>query len=95
VLEALMRLAMIGVLVSAVVGFALLPPRPTHKKRRSVLIMILQWVMVPVTFVVFGSIPAIDAQTRLMLGRYLGFNVTKKKRKESAEVTDAAAATAS
>lgn len=95
VLEMLMRLAMVGVIVSAIVGFALLPPRPSHKRRRSVLIMILQWVMVPVTFVVFGSIPAIDAQTRLMLGKYLGFKVTKKKRKPVADVAEAAAATLS
>jgi cellulose synthase/poly-beta-1,6-N-acetylglucosamine synthase-like glycosyltransferase len=95
VLETLMRMAMIGVLVSAVVGFALLPPRPSHKGRRSFIVMILQWIMVPVTFVVFGSIPAIDAQTRMMLGKYLGFNVTKKKRVQTAEVSEPASAVAS
>ncbi|MEA3248740.1 MAG: glycosyltransferase family 2 protein [Patescibacteria group bacterium] len=94
VLEMLMRLAMIGVIVSAVVGFALLPPRPSHKGRQNILIMILQWIMVPVTFVVFGSIPAIDAQTRLMLGKYLGFKVTKKKRK-STDVNETVAASVS
>ncbi len=92
VLEMLMRLAMVGVVVSAVVGFALLPPRPSYKGRRSLLIMVLQWVMVPVTFVVFGSIPAIDAQTRLMLGKYLGFKVTKKKRSNASDVAEATAA---
>ncbi len=80
VLEGLMRLAMVGVFVSAVVGLALLPPRPHACGRKHYVWMVLQWVMVPVTFVVFGSIPAIDAQTRLMLGKYLGFNVTAKKR---------------
>jgi len=69
------------VLVSAAMSLALLPPRPAHKRALDAAVMLLQWVLVPVTFVVFGAFPAIDAQTRLMLGRYLGFNVTEKKRR--------------
>ncbi len=79
-LALLMRLALVGVFVSAVMSFTLLPPMPQRKRPRAWLVMILQWMLVPVTFVLFGSLPAIDAQTRLMLGRYLGFNVTQKKR---------------
>lgn len=86
-LETLMRLALIGVFVSAVLSFTLLPPAP-HGHRHGKAIMLLQWVLVPITFIAFGSVPAIDAQTRLMLGRYLGFNVTEKKRKDA--VTTAA-----
>jgi len=81
-LETLMRIAMLGVFVSAILSLTLLPPRPTTLPKHKYLIMILQWALLPVTFVVFGSLPAIDAQTRLMLGgRFrLGFNVTEKKR---------------
>jgi len=82
-LQALMTLSMVGVLVSAFLSFGLLPQRPAHKKRRAVVVMFLQWLLVPVTFILFGSIPAVDAQTRMMLGRYLGFNVTEKKRKDA------------
>lgn len=85
-LESLMRLAMVGMFISALVSFTLLPPQPEHRPKRSRIIMLLQWVLVPVTFIVFGSIPAIDAQTRLMFGKYLGFNVTEKKRKGSSFV---------
>lgn len=78
-LEMIMNLAMAGILVSAIVSLFLLP-RPPRSRPWNYPIMILQWVLLPVTLIVFGSIPAIDAQTRLMLGRYLGFYVTKKKR---------------
>jgi hypothetical protein len=80
VLQWLMRIAMVGVLASAMLSFALLPPRPKHAPRWAPLYMVFQWLLVPITFVVFGSIPALDAQTRLMLGKYLGFNVSAKRK---------------
>ncbi|MDD5251005.1 MAG: glycosyltransferase family 2 protein [Patescibacteria group bacterium] len=80
-LEALMRLSLTGVLATALLSFFLLPPRPQHKKHWDWLVMIFQWALVPVTFILFGSIPAIDAQTRLMIGKPLGYNVTAKSRK--------------
>lgn len=79
-LEWLMRLAMVGVLVSALVSLSLLPACPPRKHRFAWVVMILQWILLPITFVLFGAFPAIDAQMRLMLGRYLGFNVTAKRR---------------
>lgn len=77
-LEWIMRLAMIGVLVSGILGMAMLPPRPKQVKPHTWLVMLLQWILMPITFVLFGALPAIEAQTRLMIGKYLGFNVTKK-----------------
>jgi cellulose synthase/poly-beta-1,6-N-acetylglucosamine synthase-like glycosyltransferase len=80
-LEMLMRLSMLGMLVSAAISFTLLPHRPAGKHRHRTVFMALQWLLTPITFIGFGSFPAIDAQTRLMFGKYLGFNVTEKKRK--------------
>lgn len=79
-LENLMRLAMIGVFVSGILSLTLLPPRPKTVHASTWGIMVLQWALLPVSYIVFGAFPAIDAQTRLMLGKYLGFNVTKKSR---------------
>ncbi|MFH1171487.1 MAG: glycosyltransferase family 2 protein, partial [bacterium] len=80
VLQWLMTSAMVGLFVSAVLSTSLLPPRPPGQSRAKVLIILFQWVLFPFVMIFFGSIPATDAQTRLMLGKYLGFWVTEKKR---------------
>lgn len=80
----LMTLALTGLILSAVIAGSLLPKRPKHLRGKKALWipMTLQWLFVPLTIVVFGSLPGIDAQTRLMLGRYMGaFWVTPKHRK--------------
>jgi hypothetical protein len=40
-----------------------------------------EWMMVPFILVIFSALPALHAQTRLMLGKYLEFWVTDKHRK--------------
>lgn len=77
-LEIMMRLATFGIFITAGLSFFLLPPRPQKASRWSWLVMFGQWVLSPITFILFGAFPALDAQTRFMLGKYLGFNVTKK-----------------
>lgn len=80
-LEWLMRLSMVGLFVSAGLALTLLPPRPKHYSRPyAAAIFVLQWLLLPFTFVIFGALPAVDAQTRLMLGKYLGFNVSQKRK---------------
>lgn len=81
VISWLVRAAMIGLLISAILSTVLLPPRPRGVKRWQFMPMILQWLLFPYCMIAFGSIPATDAQTRLMLGKYLGFWVTPKARK--------------
>lgn len=81
ILSWLVRAAMAGLIVSAIVSTTLLPPRPPGVRRTRFASMLLQWVLFPFAMIAFGSIPAIDAQTRLMFGKYLGFWVTPKARK--------------
>jgi hypothetical protein len=76
----ILDIAMFGLVTSALITIMLLPPRPPQYGKLKWLWMILQWVLFPINFIVFGAIPALDAQTRLMLGKYMGFWVTPKKR---------------
>lgn len=80
ILEWLLNASMAGLFVIAFLSFSLLPKRPTQTRVSRWAIMVCQWLLLPITIIFFSSIPAIDAQTRLMFGRYLGFYVTEKKR---------------
>ncbi|MFH1308897.1 MAG: glycosyltransferase family 2 protein [Patescibacteria group bacterium] len=77
----LMTIAMIGLVLSAFYALKLLPPRPKKYTSKKYIFMILQWMLIPLTMTIFGAIPALISQTRLMLGKYMGFWVTTKKRK--------------
>ncbi len=79
-IQNIMGLAMIGLFASAILSMVMLPPRPAHAPWYRWVMMIGQWVFLPVTMILFGAVPAIDAQTRMMLGRYMGFAVTEKTR---------------
>lgn len=81
-LQWLMRLSMSGLFVSAALSLTLLPIPPKHvSKPYAYLIALLQWALLPATYIIFGSIPAMDAMTRLMIGgKYrLGFNISPKR----------------
>lgn len=80
----IMTIAMLGLIMSAIISTGFLPKRPADKSRSKYIFMVIQWAMVPFTISIFGSIPALDAQTRLMLGKYMGFWVTPKRAKKRA-----------
>lgn len=80
VTRTLMTLAMGGMVLSAVISTMLLPQRPKHMGFMKTIAMVAQWAILPVSIIVFGAIPGLEAQTRLMLGKYMGFFVTPKKR---------------
>ena len=73
------RVAMIGLVVSIFFAMRILPPRPERYKRHRNLFMILQWVYMPFTSIVYGSAAAFYSQTRLLFGKYMDkFDVTEK-----------------
>ncbi|MEK7566526.1 MAG: glycosyltransferase family 2 protein [Patescibacteria group bacterium] len=76
----LMTLAMLGLIGSVIISMSLLPPRPQGVKKSKNFSMILQWLLIPATIIVFGAIPGLDSQARLALNKPLGFWVTPKIR---------------
>ena len=79
--RAIMSIATFFLIFSMYVSLVLLPPRPKEYSRWKSLSMVWQWIFSPIVSSVFGSMPAIDAQTRMMFGKYMEFFVTPKIRK--------------
>ncbi|HEX9503179.1 MAG TPA: glycosyltransferase family 2 protein [Patescibacteria group bacterium] len=86
--RAIMSIATFFLVFSVYVSLVMLPPRPPGYSRWKSFSMIWQWIFSPIVSSVFGSFPAIDAQTRLMLGKYMEFWVTPKFRKQEAVVKE-------
>jgi len=78
--KTLMSIAMVGLIGSAIYSTLLLPKRPKNFGLIRHLGMIIQWILVPFTILVFGALPGLEAQTRLLLGKYMGFWVTPKEK---------------
>jgi hypothetical protein len=78
---------MVGILLSLYLSMRSLPPKPLRYKRHRTLWMLLQWVYLPVTSIIYSSFAAIYSQTRLMFGKYLGFIVTEKATKSERAAT--------
>jgi hypothetical protein len=80
VVRNLLIIAMFGLVISSIISLTMLPKRPENRSRLNYVVLALQWVLVPITMIVFSAIPGLDAQTRLMFGKYMGFWVTPKHR---------------
>ncbi len=79
VVSYIQQVAMIGVFVTILLMLKMLPPRPARYKRRRTIGMVAQWALMPVTSVCYSSLTAFNAQTHLLLGKYLDkFDVTDK-----------------
>jgi hypothetical protein len=81
VASSMQRVAMVGIVLSFYLSMRSLPPKPLRYKRHRNLWMILQWVYLIPTTLIYSAGAAIYSQTRLMFGKYLGFIVTEKATK--------------
>lgn len=85
----LLTIAMVGMITNLTIGTLLLPQIPDKKHRFKLLAM--EWVLMPIISpvysVIFGALPALDSQTRLMLGQHpKEFRVTVKMRNMAGQV---------
>jgi cellulose synthase/poly-beta-1,6-N-acetylglucosamine synthase-like glycosyltransferase len=81
----LVSLAWLGMITTLVISTLLLPP---HKGKTPVKRIILDWILtpfvLPISNILFSSIPALVSQTKLMFNQQMGvFRVTKKSTKRS------------
>jgi hypothetical protein len=77
----MLRLAWIGIIFNIWISLALFPPRPKKYTVIRNFEMILQWVVSPVYAILLSSLPALEAQTRLLFNKKLEFFIVPKIRK--------------
>ncbi len=79
----IINLTLAGMIASSVLSASLLPPKPIWFKRKHYIFYFIQWLLVPFVIIFFSAVPAVESQTRLMLGGKfrLGFWPTPKIRK--------------
>ena len=79
IVSSIQRVAMVGLAITILLSLKMLPPRPARYKRRRTLWMVLQWFLMPFTAIIYSATAALNAQTHLLLGKYLDkFDVTEK-----------------
>lgn len=72
-------IALVGIVATLFLSLKLLPPKPARYKHHRSLFMVLQWVLLPVTTILFNAMAAVNSQTRLIFGWNLNkFDVTDK-----------------
>ena len=74
-------LGFFAICITIILSLCLLPKTKIRHRWLLKIAHAIEWLMVPLILVVFSALPALHAQTRLMLGRYLEFWVTDKHRK--------------
>jgi hypothetical protein len=82
----MLRIAWVGIFANIWISLILLPKRPRHYSPLRNILMFTQWIFAPVYAILLSATPALESQTRLMLGKKLDvFWITPKIRKNTPE----------
>jgi cellulose synthase/poly-beta-1,6-N-acetylglucosamine synthase-like glycosyltransferase len=79
IVSRIQTVALVAALITIFLSLKTLPPKPARYRRHRTIFMVLQWLYLPVTTIVYNSFAALNSQTRLMFGWYISkFDVTEK-----------------
>lgn len=86
----LVSIAWLGMITTLIISTLLVPK---HQGKKPAGKIILDWIFTPIVLpisnIIFSSVPALVSQTKLMFGKYMGvFRVTKKSIKRSFSTTE-------
>ncbi len=73
-------LASIGIFVCMIISLLLLPAKDKKNIFLIKLAHMFEWLLIPIIVLVLSALPALDAQMRLLFGKYMEFWVTEKYR---------------
>ncbi len=76
----ILTVGMLGLLGSIYFSILLLPPKPLEYGQKKYFFFVLEWFLLPIIMIFFTALPALEAQTRWIFGKYLGFWPTPKTR---------------
>lgn len=79
IVSRIQTVAMIGLAITLYLSFKALPPKPARYRKHRSLFLLAQWVLLPLSTIIYSATAALNSQTRLFFGRYLDkFDVTEK-----------------
>jgi hypothetical protein len=74
----MLSMALLALAVMIYIENSIVPKRPPWWGWFPRLVSYAQWIGLPIIGILFSNLPALDAQTRLLTGRYLEYRVTEK-----------------